>query len=108
MYYTPHHLYVKNVEMERDQYGRYNTSTEDYTWVCVCRCDDNNYQEFTDDNGNLYRPKYHIVCPKNCMMVDVKCGDYIRVDNTDKSLRGEGYVTNLQKNNYLDYVQLWV
>lgn len=104
MYYAPHSLY-KLVEMEvRDDLNRVISSSEEWMYVCGCRCDDNTTQRFEDENGRVYVPKYKIVCPR----VDVCEGDYVQCLDDGGGIRGEGRVLNAPKCNYLDYMTVYV
>ena len=63
--------------------------------------------EITDENGNLFRPSYHIVCPKEGAM-QVRCGDDVKCLCGDGTIRGEGLVKNIRRYNLLDYSEIWV
>lgn len=78
MMYTPHILQKRIASASsRDEYGRIIPVTDErWETVCACRCDDNATQNLTTDNGEVFRPDYHVVCPGKA---DVKAGDYIRV-----------------------------
>lgn len=104
MFFAPHILYVKDTELSRDAYGRPIKTTESWREVCRCRLDENTIQEFTTDDGKVFRPTYHIVCSGN---IDVKPKQEVRVMNRDK-LRGEGIVYNVKHLNVLDYSEIWV
>ena len=105
MYYAPHALYRKTEYQTRDELNRIVDSGERWDYICDCRCDDNTTQKFEDKNGNVFIPKYKVVCGR----VDIKEGDYIqcRVIGTDE-VRGEGRVFNAPKCNYLDYMVAYV
>ena len=67
MIFAPHILQIKvTTPMETDEFGRPIPGTGGESWqdVCKCRCDDNSTKEFTSENGEVYRPNYHIVCEK--------------------------------------------
>ena len=105
--YGPHRLQVKVItQPDKDEFGREipNTGGECWQDVCKCRCDDNSTQKFSDANGQLYIPKYHIVCDGR---ISVKAGDYIRCLDGD-SVRGEGEVYQVRVLNFLNYSELWV
>ena len=105
MIYAPHTLQKKVVSEEStDEYG--HPVVGESTWVNIgqCRCDDNTTKEFKSENGNVYRPSYHIVSPRNT----IKANDDIRCLNSDGSVRGEGKVYVAKSNNYLNYSELWV
>ncbi|MBQ0073616.1 MAG: hypothetical protein KBT34_05440 [Prevotella sp.] len=104
MIYAPHTLHVKRTEIKRDEYNRPVSSEDIWKEVCKCRCDDNNTQHFQTEEGRVYRPQYHIVCPRN---IDVRPGEMIKVTNGDV-LRGEGKVYNVKVLNFLDYAEIWV
>lgn len=106
MYYAPHTLEKRVFMEERDAYGRIVSADEGhYERIAACRCDDNAVQEFSTENGHIYRPKYHVVAGGH---VDVAAGDDIRCLNADGSLRAEGIVYNVKHLNVLDYTDIWV
>ena len=107
MYYSPHILQLKVITPpDRDEYNRPIPGTGGESWqdVCPCRCDDNTTKEFTSDNGEVYRPDYHVVCGQN---ISVKAGDYVRCMAGDE-VRGEGEVYMVKNTNYLGYSELWM
>lgn len=107
MIFAPHILQVKVITpMKTDEFGRPIPGTGGESWkdVCRCRCDDNSTHKFSDANGQLYIPKYHIVCDGR---TSVKAGDYIRCLDGD-SVRGEGEVYQVKVLNFLNYSELWV
>lgn len=104
MYYAPHILMKRKTSKERDEYGELVKSTDSWERVCGCRCDDNTTDHFQTDNGNVYVPKYKIVCDR----ADVLPNDYVRVLRLDGTVRGEGRVFNAPKCNYLDYMCIYV
>lgn len=101
MYYAPHKLYKKVVMTTRDNMNRIISSSEEWQYVCDCRCDDNSVQKFEDDNGRVYIPKYKIVFDKTG---SIALGEEIQciVKGTDV-VRGAGRVLNLSVCNYLNY-----
>lgn len=113
MYFKPHILQKKQSTITRDEYGRIKTNSE--TWIDLgpCRCDDNTQQEFSSENGIVYRPKYHIVAEGD---VDVHAGDEVRcIINQDAYseeeqpvIRGEGKVYQAKHLNKLQYTDIWV
>ena len=103
MFYSPHLLQKRVITVVRDALGRAESSNETWEDICPCRCDDNTTQKFTSDNGDVYTPKYHIVCPKNA----IKAGDYVRCMK-DGVLRGEGEVYIVKSTNYYNYTEIWV
>lgn len=105
MYYAPHTLQKKSTECEKDSYGRIITSTEAWIDICACRCDDNTITEIRDNNGQVYRPKYHIVADG---YADVKAGDHVRCLLPNGTIRGEGKVYNVKHLNVLKYTDIWV
>lgn len=107
MIYSPHRLQLKVITPpDRDEYNRPipGTGGEDWEDVCRCRCDDNTTKQFTSDNGDLYRPDFHVVCERN---ICLKAGDYVRCIDGDK-VRGEGEVYMVKNTNYLGYSELWM
>lgn len=107
MYYTPHILQLKVISApDRDSYNRPIPGTGSESWqdVCRCRCDDNTTTEFKSDNGQVYRPDFHVVCECN---IALKAGDYVRCMDDDE-VRGEGEVYKVKNTNYLGYSELWM
>ena len=107
MIFTPHILQVKVItEPQKDEFGRLipNTGGEDWQDVCGCRCDDNTTKEFQSDNGEVYRPNYHVVCENK---VSLKAGDSVRCMDED-SIRGKGVVYVIKSTNYFNYSELWM
>ncbi len=106
MMYTPHILQKRIASASsRDEYGRIIPVTDErWETVCACRCDDNATQNLTTDNGEVFRPNYHVVCPGKA---DVKAGDYIRVMDGGE-VRGCGEVSMVKHTNYLSYSELWL
>ena len=105
MYYEPHILEKRTVSVTKDSYGRIVTSNGAWVTVCRCRCDDNTIQEIRDDNGKVYRPKYHIVARPHA---DVAAGDEIRVLTEGGEERASGLVTTVKHLNVLPYSDIWV
>lgn len=116
MYYAPHILQMKvTTPMSKDEFGRPipGTGGKDWVDVCKCRCDDNSTKEFVSENGQVFRPNYHVVCEKN---VTVKAGDEVRCVNggvsgcvcCGESVRGRGKVYMVKNTNYLGYSELWM
>jgi len=107
MYYTTHILQVKVITpLEKDEFGRPIPGTGGGDWqeVCKCRCDDNTIKEFKSENGEVYRPNYHVVCEK---CTTIKAGDEIRcMDGED--VRGQGKVYMVKGTNYFNYSELWM
>lgn len=107
MLYAPHILQVKVITPpDKDEYNQSIPGTGGESWqdVCPCRCDDNATQEFTSDNGQVYRPDYHVVCGQP---VPVKAGDCVRCMDGD-AVRGQGEVYRVKSTNYLGYSELWM
>ena len=109
MLYSPHLLFVRATPaLRKDEYGRTIRPTDAAEWKCVgaCRCDDANVTEITSDNGEAYRPSFHIVCDGD---TDVKMGDNVRIlQQSNMELRGEGIVRNITLCNYLNYKSIYV
>ncbi len=107
--YSPHLLYVKTTPlMEKDEFGRTKRPESQPEWKCVgaCRCDDASITEVTSDNGEVFRPSYHIVCDN---LATVKMGDVVRVLwLKDYSFRAEGVVRNITTCNFLDYKSIYL
>ena len=104
MMYAPHILYKRATKAVRNKYNEIVSKADMWIEIGRCRCDDNTTQHFTTDNGGIYTPKYHIVCDK----ADVKAGDYIKVENPDGGIRGQGTVYNAPMCNYLNYMSIYV
>lgn len=107
MIFTPHILQVKvSTPLERDEFGRPipNTGGESWKDVCKCRCDDNTTKEFKSENGDVYRPNYHVVCEKK---ITIKARDEVRCMDGE-NVRGEGKVYIVKCTNYFNYSELWV
>ena len=106
MYYAPHKLFKRVETEERDALNRVISKTEDWVYICDCRCDDSNTQKFEDNNGRIFISKYKIVCER----ADVKENDYVqcRLKDDDTSIRGEGRVLNAPRCNYLNYMVIYV
>lgn len=109
MLYAPHTIKFRHqAVLDADEFGRPvrrdNTEWEDGG---DCRCDDNTIQEFTDDNGRVYRPTYKVVVDGK---TEVRAGDEIEVYVKGESgdLRGKGKVYNVVQCNYLGYSTIWV
>ena len=94
MIFASHTLQVKvTTQMETDEFGRPIPGTGGESWqdVCKCRCDDNSTKEFTSENGEVYRPNYHVVCEKK---ISLKAGDEVRCMEGE-NIRGDGKVYKL-------------
>lgn len=107
MFYAPHILQVKiQHDVEMDEFGRpvYGTGTDEWKYVCKCRCDDNSTEEFKSENGEVYRPDYHVLCEKN---VTVEPGWEIRCLDGD-SVRGSGIIHKVKNYNLLPYSEIWM
>ena len=107
MIFAPHVLQKKTVvPMEKDEFGRPIPNSGEESWedICLCRCDDNSTKEFKSENGEVYRPNFHIVCEMN---VDVKEGDEVRCSNGDE-VRGAGKVYMVKRANYFYYSEIWI
>ena len=107
MIFAPHILQKKVISpMEKDEFGRPIPGTGGEKWedVCLCRCDDNSTNEFTSENGSVYRPNFHIVCEKQ---TSVNAGDEIRCIN-GAEIRGGGRVYMVKSTNFFGYSEIWV
>lgn len=107
MIFAPHTLQVKvTTPMETDEFGRPIPGTGGESWqdVCRCRCDDNSTKEFASENGEVYRPNYHIVCEKR---ISLDAGDEIRCMDGE-NIRGTGRVYMVKNTNYLGYSEIWL
>lgn len=102
-----HILQVKVItEMGRDEFGRPISGTGGDSWqeLCKCRCDDNTTKKFKSENGEVYRPNYHVVCEKR---ITVKAGDEVRCMDGE-NVRGQGKVCTVKSTNYFNYSELWM
>lgn len=107
MYYAPHTYRFRHPEtLGMDEFGR-PVKTGETEWIegGDCRCDDNSVQEFTDDNGRVYRPAYKVVVDR---WTEIEAGDTIEVYTKEGMLRGQGKVYNVIRCNYLNYSTVWV
>lgn len=107
MIFTPHILQRKIVAHPiTDEFGRVidSDSSTDWETVCNCRCDDNTTTEFRSDNGDVYRPQYHVVCSGKH---DLKAGEYVQCIEGD-SVRGEGEIVRVLKTNYFNFTEVYL
>lgn len=107
MIFAPHTLQVKvTTPMETDEFGRPipGTGSENWQNVCKCRCDDNSTKEFTSENGEVYRPNYHVVCEKK---ISLKAGDVVRCMDSE-NIRGTGKIYMVKNTNYFSYSEIWL
>lgn len=107
MIFAPHTLQVKvTTPMETDEFGRPIPGTGGESWqdVCKCRCDDNSTKEFTSENGEVYRPNYHVVCEKK---ISLKAGDEVRCMDGE-NIRGAGEVYMVKNTNYFGCSEIWL
>lgn len=107
MIFAPHILQVKRIKpAENDEFGRPipGTDSESWEYVCDCRCDDNTTKEFRSENGQIYRPAYHVVCEGSH---GLKAGDYVRCLNGGE-VRGEGRIYMPKSANYFNYSEIWI
>lgn len=107
MIFAPHTLQVKVfTPMKTDEFGRPISGTGEENWqeICRCRCDDNSTKEFTSENGEVYRPNYHIVCEKK---ISLKAGDEVRCIEGE-NIRGAGKVYMVKNTNYFGYSEIWM
>lgn len=104
MMYAPHILQKKSIiEHANDENGMPVFGDEEWMNVCRCRCDDNLTKEFKSENGEVYRPKYHVVCESN----EVKAGDIVRCMDGE-SVRGEGEVYMVKNTNFFKYTEIYL
>lgn len=107
MIYAPHILQRKIVASPTtDEFGRVIASDSSAEWVtvCRCRCDDNTTTEFRSDNGEVYRPQYHVVCEGK---QNLKAGEYVRCMEGD-NIRGEGEIIRPSKTNYFNFTEVYL
>lgn len=107
MIFTPHRLQKKQViPVENDEFGRPIPFTGGEKWVdvCACRCDDNTTKEFKSEDGQVYRPNYHVVCEGKPNLTE---GDYVRC-LSGTSIRGEGQIYVAKSANYYNYSEIWM
>ncbi len=109
MIFAPHKLQVKRITPpQNDEFGRPIPGSGGEAWedVCDCRCDDNTTKEFRSENGEVYRPAYHVVCAGNH---GLNAGDYVRcVYGAESVVRGEGKVYITKVANFFDYSEIWI
>lgn len=103
MMYAPHILQKKVYSNTDDEFGRPVSGDETWEDLNVCRCDDNMTQEFKSENGEVFIPKYHVVCER----CDVKAGDFVRCVD-EESVRGEGQVYMVKNTNFFGYTEIWM
>lgn len=107
MIFAPHILQIKaTTPFEKDAHGHSIPGTGGEKWVtlCKCRCDDNTTKEFKSENGEVYRPAFHVVCE---MRVEVKAGTEVRCLDGE-AVRGEGKVYIVKNTNYFNNSELWL
>lgn len=107
MYYAPHILLKRTaIPPEKDEYNRPIPGTGSEAWeeICKCRCDDNTTVGFSSDNGEVYRPKYHVVCGR---ATGIKAGDHVRC-MAGNAVRGQGEVYMVKATNCLGYSEFWM
>lgn len=107
MIFAPHILQRKVVAKPvYDEFGRVKQGMTGDIWetVCRCRCDDNNTVEFKSDNGEVFRPQYHVVCDGSKY---IRSGEYVRCLKGDE-VRGEGEVVRPRQCNYLNYMEVYL
>ena len=106
MIFAPHILQRKEENPpQADEFGRViATSTAEWVSLCRCRCNDNTTQEFTNVNGSVYRPNFHIVCEGRAM---VKAGDVIRCIANDEIIC-EGKIYQVKRNNWFNAFEVWL
>jgi hypothetical protein len=104
MNYCPHILQLKSSTTAKDEYGRPVKGSDTWTDVCKCRCDDNTTKEFHSENGNVFRPSFHIVCEGK---VSFKEGAEVRCKKGEV-IRGSGKVYMVKNLNFLNYSEIWV
>lgn len=107
MVFTPHILQRKSVSHPvTDEYGRVIASATNATWetICRCRCDHNTTQEFTNINGSVYRPNYHIVCDAKLALQE---GDIVRCMEGENVIC-EGEVYRVKRYNYYYATEIWL
>lgn len=101
MFYAPHSLYLKTFRVEHDENGfSKRDSQPTLTYVCKCRCDDDNTTEVTDERGHVFRAAFHIVADK----CNLKRGDVVVV----KERGCEGQIRVLKTTNYYNYTEIWI
>lgn len=105
MYYAPHILQIRVIQLSRDELGRIipSSHTEEWRTLGSCRCDDDTTVEERSENGEVFRSKYHVVCDT----LGVKSGDYIRCIANGVT-RGEGRVMVVKSTNYFNYTEIWM
>lgn len=109
MYYAPHILQKQvSPTFLNDELGRPVVNGEpEWENVCECRADENSALEFTDENGNTFRPDYHVVCGDR--KFGIYGGEHVRVLWKDTGdIKCEGKAIRTKHLNYLNYGDFWV
>lgn len=101
--YAPHKLYLQRQTKVYDEYGNLETVTEDYEYVCECRCDDAGDRDAISVNGERFFPSYHIVSERG-----VPEGVFVRVLAEDGQERAFGKVIRSSYANYFNLYQAWI
>ena len=104
--FGPHSLYklIKATE-QRDEVGRIiPNESQQWQFICNCRCDDNTTTKYTKDNGEVFVPQYQVVAP---LTSHIKEGDYIRC-MVGNEVRGEGEVDSVRRGNFFQKMVLFV
>lgn len=107
MYYAPHILQKKvSPVLVNDEFGRPVKVGMDEEWefVAWCRCDMQNQTEVKSDNGEFFKPDFHIVCEGRGL---VKAGDVVRV-LFGRVVKCQGQARSVKETNYLNYTEVWV
>lgn len=108
MYYTPHRLYRQiDIPEERDEFGRLKGNvSKEWQPCCRCRCDKNTDSEITTDNGELYRPSWHIAVEGT---TTIQAGDIVKIVRiADEEEIAKGKVTSVKRTNYLTNSEIWI
>lgn len=104
--FGPHSLYKLKKGVEQlDEFGRIiPDESQQWQFICNCRCDDNNTVKYTKENGETFVSSYQIVAP---LTNRIKEGDYIRCMAGDE-VRGEGEVDSVRRGNFFQKMVLWI
>ena len=108
MYYAPHRLQEKiEPVVVLDDLGHPFMSGDTDVWrdVCKCRCDTTSIADATSDNGEAFRPSYHIVCDGRGLLAS---GATIRVLDEKGAVKCEGKARSVRETNYLNYTDILV
>lgn len=109
MHYAPHTMWLlPKVEFTKDEFGRPVPAgrTEPFE-IGECRCDETVAVEFSDENGKVVKPDWHIVCSMSPAVGGLKPNDTVMVTADNETLC-EGNILRIKRLNYLPYAEIWM